>query len=51
MSVNGNPALACNKLAEKEMKIEPHPKFKVIKDLIVEFEDEELTPTFRKVSS
>ena len=51
MSVNENPALACMKLAEKEMKIEPHPKFKVIKDLIVEFEDEELTPTFRKLSS
>lgn len=50
VSVNGQPALACMKLAEKEMKIEPHPKFKVIKDLMVEFEDEELTPTFRKFS-
>ncbi len=39
VSVNGNPALACMKFAEKEMKIEPHPKFKLIKDLMVDFED------------
>ena len=41
VSVNGRPALACAKLAEKEMKIEPHPRFRVIKDLLVDFEDGE----------
>ena len=51
VSVNGRPALACMRLAEKEMKIDPHPKFKVIKDLMVEFEDDVLTPAFRQVGS
>ena len=51
VSVNGQPSLACTKLAEKEMKIEPHPKFKVIKDLLVDFEDEELTPAFRNLGA
>jgi len=37
VSVNGKPALACMKPAEKDMKIEPHPKFKIIKDLLVDF--------------
>lgn len=37
--VNGKPALACMEPATKYMKIEPHPKFKVIKDLIVDFDD------------
>ena len=36
VSVNGRPALACMKAAEKEMSIEPHPKFKLIKDLLVD---------------
>jgi len=35
--VNGEPVLACQKLAEKEMVIEPHPKFEIIKDLVVDF--------------
>ena len=35
--VNGRPALSCTALAEKNMVIEPHPKFKVIKDLVVDF--------------
>ncbi|MFH1003520.1 MAG: 2Fe-2S iron-sulfur cluster-binding protein [Chloroflexota bacterium] len=39
VSVNGQPALACMKSAEKEMKVEPHPKFRLIKDLLVDFED------------
>ena len=51
VSVNGRPVLACMKLAEKEMKIDPHPKFKVIKDLMVDFEDDVLTPAFRQVGS
>lgn len=38
VSVNGRPALACTKSAEKEMRIAPHPRFKVIKDLLVDFE-------------
>ena len=37
--VNGEPVLACQKLATKEMVIEPHPKFKVIRDLVVDFDE------------
>lgn len=37
--VNGHPVLACQALAEKEMVIGPHPKFKVIKDLVVDFDE------------
>lgn len=36
--VNGKPALICKKLAEKDMTIEPHPKFEVIKDLAVDLD-------------
>ncbi len=35
--VNGKPVLTCKKAAEKEMVIEPHPKFDLLKDLIVDF--------------
>lgn len=35
--VNGRPALACRKLSEKEMTVEPHPKFEIVKDLVVDF--------------
>lgn len=38
--VNGRAMLACQKLAEKEMVIEPHPKYKIIKDLVVDFNEE-----------
>ena len=41
--VNGKPELACMKSAEKYMKIEPHPKFRTIKDLLVDFKEVELT--------
>jgi succinate dehydrogenase/fumarate reductase iron-sulfur protein len=34
---NGEPVLSCQKVADKKMTIEPHPKFEVIKDLIVDF--------------
>jgi len=37
--VNGRTVLACQKLAEKEMVIEPHPKYKIIKDLAVDFNE------------
>ncbi len=37
MLVNGEPALACRKISEKEMVIEPHPKFEIIKDLAIDF--------------
>jgi succinate dehydrogenase/fumarate reductase-like Fe-S protein len=43
VSVNGKPTLACNRLAEKEMVIEPHPKFAILKDLIVNFGKPRLT--------
>ncbi|MFC1964372.1 2Fe-2S iron-sulfur cluster-binding protein [Chloroflexota bacterium] len=35
--VNGNPALSCQRLATDKMVIEPHPKFELIKDLVVDF--------------
>ncbi len=38
LQVNGKPALACMEPATRYMKIEPHPKFEVIKDLIVDFD-------------
>ncbi|MDY7038472.1 MAG: 2Fe-2S iron-sulfur cluster-binding protein, partial [Thermodesulfobacteriota bacterium] len=37
IQVNGLPALACRRPAEKEMIIEPHPKFEIIKDLVMNF--------------
>ncbi|MDZ4245485.1 MAG: 2Fe-2S iron-sulfur cluster-binding protein, partial [Dehalococcoidia bacterium] len=36
--VNGKVVLGCRKSAEKTMVIEPHPKFKLIKDLVVDFD-------------
>lgn len=39
MRVNGEPVLACQELAAEEMVIEPHPKFQVIKDLVVDFDE------------
>ena len=36
VSVNGKPVLSCMEPSSKFMKIEPHPKFKVIKDLMVD---------------
>jgi len=36
MMVNNKPVLACNAFAEKEMTIEPIPKYQVLKDLIVD---------------
>ncbi|MDY7035863.1 MAG: 2Fe-2S iron-sulfur cluster-binding protein [Thermodesulfobacteriota bacterium] len=37
IEVNGQPALACRKLAEEDMLIEPHPRFEIIRDLVVDF--------------
>lgn len=37
VSVNEKPVLSCMEPATKNMKIEPHPKFKVVKDLIIDF--------------
>ena len=39
MQVNGEPVLACQKPATEEMVIEPHPKFQVIRDLVVDFDE------------
>ena len=36
--VNGKPCLCCERSAEREMTIEPHPKFSVIKDLVIDFD-------------
>ncbi len=38
MLVNGTPVFACRKSAEKVMVIEPHPKFEILKDLVVDFD-------------
>lgn len=38
ISVNGKPVLSCTAQAEKNMTIEPHPKFEIIKDLVVNFD-------------
>ncbi len=35
--VNNEPVLACQTLAQKEMVIAPHPKFAIIKDLVIDF--------------
>jgi succinate dehydrogenase/fumarate reductase iron-sulfur protein len=35
--VNGKPVLACAALIEPEMTIDPHPKFEIIKDLVLDF--------------
>ena len=40
LEVNGSPVLSCQMLATKEMVIKPHRKFTVIKDLIIDFEEE-----------
>lgn len=37
MKVNGKVEVACKKLAEKEMLIEPLEKFVILKDLAVDF--------------
>ncbi len=37
VSVNEKPVLACMEPATRNMKIEPHPEFKVIKDLVIDF--------------
>ncbi len=36
--VNEKPVLACAAPARKKMKIAPHPKFKVLKDLLVDLD-------------
>lgn len=41
VSVNEKPMLPCNAPAVEYMKIEPHPKFKVLKDLIVDLDKPE----------
>lgn len=41
--VNGQPALSCKRLVERQMTIEPHPKFQVIRDLVTDFDREQKT--------
>jgi len=38
LMVNGRPCMPCTTLAEREMIIEPHPSFKVVKDLVCDWE-------------
>ena len=35
--VNGKPCFSCREPAAPELTVEPHPKFKLIKDLVVDF--------------
>ncbi len=44
VEVNDIPVLACRKQAKGNMVVNPHRKFKVIKDLVVDFEREEDNP-------
>lgn len=37
--INGVPSLACRRLAEEEMTIEPHHKFEIIKDLVIKYDN------------
>jgi len=39
--VNNKPVLACSAFSEKEMTIEPIPKYPIIKDLIVDLSQKE----------
>ncbi len=39
VSVNGRPTFSCHEPATSRMVIGPHPKFKVIKDLVVDFDE------------
>jgi succinate dehydrogenase/fumarate reductase-like Fe-S protein len=38
LCVNGKPVLACMEPASEYMKIEPHPKYQVLKDLLIDFD-------------
>lgn len=42
--VNERPVMACQSLAEKEMIIAPHPGFKIIKDLVCDWNTPEEAP-------
>ena len=42
--VNGKITMACHTLATEEMTIEPHPGFKIIKDLVCDWNIEEESP-------
>ena len=49
--VNGQPALSCKKLLEEGMTVDPHPKFELIKDLVVDFDREKPKPQKSATSS
>jgi succinate dehydrogenase/fumarate reductase iron-sulfur protein len=38
LSVNDKPVMSCKAIASEYMKIDPHPKFKVMKDLVVDLD-------------
>jgi len=48
--VNDKPALSCKRMAEENMIIEPHPRFEVIKDLVIDFEREKKVTSKRRVT-
>jgi succinate dehydrogenase/fumarate reductase-like Fe-S protein len=50
VDVNGVSALACRKISEKEMVIEPHAKFEILKDLVVNFNEDKKDP-LKKIPS
>src|SRR3990170_5032566 len=51
VQVNGHPALSCKKLLEERMTVDPHPKFEVIKDLVVDLDRENKQTKTRGPSS
>jgi succinate dehydrogenase/fumarate reductase-like Fe-S protein len=44
VTVNGIPALSCQRMAEPNMTVDPHPKFEIIKDLVVDLESPRQEP-------
>jgi len=48
IQVNGKPVMPCMEQASKYMKIGPHPKFEVIKDLVVNFDRPKISLTKEK---
>lgn len=46
MMVNGRPTMACKRVIKGDnVRVEPHPKFKIVKDLVVDFDKPDEEPT------
>ena len=51
VQVNGKSVLSCKEPASKLMKIEPHRKFKVIKDLVIDFNKPKLSTKSKRLTN